>query len=173
MCPCHIRPLPERSDACLSSSTTTAPTPAQALLLHTIRTSVHVKAHIVTLDERETGLRNLVNFGHTIGHAIEAVLTPEVLHGEAVSVGIVETADPLFFSSLTILPRRQQDTGLRCSTRSKPPVRSLRAEEHISRRCGGLCIEKRMVFFDFVGRIPYIPATETFRFPVSCGHPRG
>ncbi|EUC60327.1 pentafunctional aromatic protein, partial [Rhizoctonia solani AG-3 Rhs1AP] len=44
---------------------------------------------VVTLDERETGLRNLVNFGHTIGHAIEAVLTPTILHGECVAIGMV------------------------------------------------------------------------------------
>ena len=43
----------------------------------------------MTIDERETGLRNLVNFGHTIGHAIEAVLTPTILHGECISVGMI------------------------------------------------------------------------------------
>lgn len=47
----------------------------------------------MTIDERETGLRNLVNFGHTIGHAIEAVLTPTILHGECVSVGMVLEAE--------------------------------------------------------------------------------
>jgi pentafunctional AROM polypeptide len=52
-----------------------------------------VKAHIVTIDERETGLRNLVNFGHSIGHAIEAVLTPSILHGECVSVGMILEAE--------------------------------------------------------------------------------
>lgn len=47
----------------------------------------------MTIDERETGLRNLVNFGHTIGHAIEAVLTPTILHGECVSVGMILEAE--------------------------------------------------------------------------------
>jgi pentafunctional AROM polypeptide len=43
----------------------------------------------MTHEEREsTGLHNLVNFGHTIGHAIEAVLTPRILHGERISVGM-------------------------------------------------------------------------------------
>ena len=56
--------------------------------------SISVKAHIVTNDERETtGLRNLVNFGHTIGHAIEAVLTPSMLHGECISVGMFLEAE--------------------------------------------------------------------------------
>ncbi|KAF5381748.1 hypothetical protein D9615_005411 [Tricholomella constricta] len=66
---------------------------AQELLLSVIVGSISVKAHIVTIDERETGLRNLVNFGHTIGHAIEAVLTPTVLHGECVSVGMILEAE--------------------------------------------------------------------------------
>lgn len=55
--------------------------------------SISVKAHIVTIDERETGLRNLVNFGHTIGHAIEAILTPTILHGECVSIGMILEAE--------------------------------------------------------------------------------
>jgi pentafunctional AROM polypeptide len=55
--------------------------------------SISVKAHIVTIDERETGLRNLVNFGHSIGHAIEAVLTPTILHGECVSIGMILEAE--------------------------------------------------------------------------------
>ncbi|KAH9915439.1 aromatic amino acid family biosynthesis-like protein [Epithele typhae] len=66
---------------------------AQELLLSVIAGSIGVKAHIVTIDERETGLRNLVNFGHTIGHAIEAVLTPVMLHGECVSVGMILEAE--------------------------------------------------------------------------------
>lgn len=68
-------------------------TEAQSLLLRVVTGSIYVKAHIVTIDERETGLRNLVNFGHTIGHAIEAVLTPSMLHGECVSVGIILEAE--------------------------------------------------------------------------------
>jgi len=66
---------------------------AQGLLLRVITGSISVKAHIVTIDERETGLRNLVNFGHTIGHAIEAVLTPTILHGECVSIGMILEAE--------------------------------------------------------------------------------
>lgn len=68
-------------------------TDAQQLLLNIIIGSISVKAYIVTKDERETGLRNLVNFGHTVGHAIEAVLTPTILHGECVSVGMVLEAE--------------------------------------------------------------------------------
>jgi len=63
---------------------------AQELLLSVIVGLISVKAHIVTNDERETTrLCNLVNFGHTIGYAIEAVLTPSILHSECISIGMI------------------------------------------------------------------------------------
>ncbi|ODV63497.1 pentafunctional protein ARO1p [Ascoidea rubescens DSM 1968] len=55
--------------------------------------SIKVKAEVVSKDEREGGLRNLLNFGHTIGHAIEAILTPQALHGECVSIGAIKEAE--------------------------------------------------------------------------------
>lgn len=54
---------------------------------------MRVKAHVVSNDEREGGLRNLLNFGHSIGHAIEAILFPQMLHGECVSLGMVKEAE--------------------------------------------------------------------------------
>ncbi|KPI40458.1 Pentafunctional AROM polypeptide [Cyphellophora attinorum] len=58
-------------------------------LIRAISESAKFKARVVTEDEREGGLRNLLNFGHSIGHAIEAFLTPQVLHGECVAIGMV------------------------------------------------------------------------------------
>lgn len=55
--------------------------------------SVDVKACVVSADEREGGLRNLLNFGHSVGHAIEGILTPEILHGECVAIGMVLEAE--------------------------------------------------------------------------------
>ncbi|KAF2832538.1 Shikimate dehydrogenase [Ophiobolus disseminans] len=55
--------------------------------------SVRVKAEVVSADEREGGLRNLLNFGHSIGHAYEAILTPQILHGECVAMGMVKEAE--------------------------------------------------------------------------------
>ncbi|MBE7179685.1 MAG: 3-phosphoshikimate 1-carboxyvinyltransferase [Terriglobus roseus] len=55
--------------------------------------SIGVKAQVVSADEKEGGLRNLLNFGHSIGHAIEAILTPQVLHGECVAMGMVKEAE--------------------------------------------------------------------------------
>src|SRR5207245_6141038 len=50
------------------------------------------KAAIVALDEREAGRRAILNFGHTVGHAIEATSKYEALHGEAIAIGMVYEA---------------------------------------------------------------------------------
>ncbi|PVV04606.1 hypothetical protein BB560_000892 [Smittium megazygosporum] len=63
------------------------------LLLRVVSSSVRMKAHVVTVDEREAGLRGLLNFGHTIGHAIESTTAPYLLHGECVSIGCVLEAE--------------------------------------------------------------------------------
>ncbi|KAH0258049.1 AROM pentafunctional protein, ARO1, partial [Aureobasidium melanogenum] len=55
--------------------------------------SARIKAEVVSADEREGGLRNILNFGHSIGHAIEAILTPQILHGECVAIGMVKEAE--------------------------------------------------------------------------------
>ena len=63
-------------------------------LAHAVRRSCEVKASVVAADEREGGLRAILNFGHTFGHAIEAGLGyGEWLHGEAVGCGMVMAAD--------------------------------------------------------------------------------
>ena len=65
-----------------------------ALLIHAIRRSCEIKAQVVGADEREGGLRAILNFGHTFGHAIEAGLGFGVwLHGEAVAAGMVMAAE--------------------------------------------------------------------------------
>ncbi|PUU76989.1 3-dehydroquinate synthase-domain-containing protein [Tuber borchii] len=55
--------------------------------------SVRVKAYVVSADEREGGLGNLFNFGHSIGHAIKAILFPQMLHGEYVAIGMIKEAE--------------------------------------------------------------------------------
>lgn len=65
----------------------------QDILKRTILSSAKFKAEVVSKDEREGGLRNLLNFGHSIGHAIEAILAPQVLHGECVAIGMVKEAE--------------------------------------------------------------------------------
>ncbi len=50
--------------------------------------SVEIKSDIVSRDERENGLRKVLNFGHTIGHAVEIISGYSLLHGEAVAIGM-------------------------------------------------------------------------------------
>ena len=61
-----------------------------AALAHAVRRSCEIKAWVVAQDEREAGLRAILNFGHTFGHAIETGLGHGAwLHGEAVGCGMV------------------------------------------------------------------------------------
>jgi 3-dehydroquinate synthase len=57
-------------------------------MLSLIVRSIEIKADIVSRDEREEGLRKTLNFGHTIGHAVELVSGYSLLHGEAVAIGM-------------------------------------------------------------------------------------
>lgn len=64
-----------------------------ATLAEALYEGCKVKAHVVSVDEREGGLRAILNLGHTIGHALEAVAGyGELLHGEAISIGMVGSA---------------------------------------------------------------------------------
>ncbi|NYT62978.1 3-dehydroquinate synthase [Alcaligenaceae bacterium] len=63
-------------------------------ITYAIQRSCELKAYVVSQDERESGLRAILNFGHTFGHAIEAGLGyGEWLHGEAVGCGMVQAAE--------------------------------------------------------------------------------
>lgn len=63
-------------------------------LAYAVRRSCEIKAAVVGVDEREGGLRAILNFGHTFGHAIEAGMGYGAwLHGEAVGAGMVMAAD--------------------------------------------------------------------------------
>jgi 3-dehydroquinate synthase len=65
-----------------------------AALMHVIERSCHNKAEIVAADEQESGIRAILNLGHTFGHAIETGLGYGTwLHGEAVAVGMAMAAD--------------------------------------------------------------------------------
>ena len=85
-------------------------------LAHAVKRSCEIKAMVVGQDEREAGLRAILNFGHTFGHAIEAGLGyGEWLHGEAVGCGMVMAAhlsqrlggvDAAFVQRLTSLIER-------------------------------------------------------------------
>lgn len=61
-----------------------------AAITRVVAASVAMKAEVVGIDERESGLRMILNFGHTLGHAIEAVTGyKKLLHGEAIAWGML------------------------------------------------------------------------------------
>jgi 3-dehydroquinate synthase len=88
----------------------------QNAMAYAVRRSCEIKATVVALDERDTGARAMLNFGHTFGHAIEAGLGFGTwLHGEAVGCGMVMAANlsqrlglvaPEFVQRLVSLVRR-------------------------------------------------------------------
>ena len=61
----------------------------RAVLEEIVDRSCRIKQGIVVVDERETGLRRILNLGHTVGHAIEAASEYKISHGEGVAIGMV------------------------------------------------------------------------------------
>ncbi len=59
-----------------------------------IERSLRIKKAVVEEDEKETGLRRVLNFGHTLGHGIEGVCTPALYHGECVALGMLPMCAP-------------------------------------------------------------------------------
>ena len=62
------------------------------VLKEVVSRTAKIKADVVTLDEEDLGLRNILNYGHTIGHAIESVSDFKIGHGEAVAMGMLVAA---------------------------------------------------------------------------------
>jgi len=78
------------------------------VLLPAIAESCRIKARIVTADERESGLRRVLNYGHTIGHALEAITKyRRFRHGEAIAYGMVAAAN-LAAARGALSPRERQ-----------------------------------------------------------------
>jgi 3-dehydroquinate synthase len=62
----------------------------ESILIKVIKISCEIKAEIVEKDEKESGLRKLLNYGHTLGHAIETLTQyKKYSHGEAIGIGMV------------------------------------------------------------------------------------
>jgi 3-dehydroquinate synthase len=115
-----------------------------AAMAYAVKRSCEIKAWVVGQDEREAGLRAILNFGHTFGHAIEAGMGyGQWLHGEAVGCGLVMAArlsealglvDGVFVERLTTLVRR---AGLPVVA----PV--LDAQDNVGRYLGLMRVDKK------------------------------
>jgi 3-dehydroquinate synthase len=103
-----------------------------ASLLPIIAESCAIKARIVEADERESGLRRTLNFGHTAGHALEAVTKyRRFRHGEAIAYGMLAAAE--LGTSRRVFPRADRDAlaAQIVQMGPLPPVADLSAAEVI------------------------------------------
>jgi len=62
------------------------------VLENIVEKNARIKAPVVETDEKESGLRTLLNFGHTVGHAVEAIMDFKIKHGRAVAIGMIAAA---------------------------------------------------------------------------------
>jgi 3-dehydroquinate synthase len=98
-----------------------ADAPDDATALHLVQRSIEIKVGVVQQDERELGLRKTLNFGHTIGHAIEHVSAYGVPHGDAVAIGMV--AEAILAERLGIAGRGLADAVATVCDAANLPVR--------------------------------------------------
>ena len=97
-----------------------------AALTAIISESCRIKASVVAADEKEAGLRRILNFGHTAGHALEAVTKyKRFRHGEAVAYGMLVAAE--IAARRTVMPAgdREALAGLITRLGPLPPIADL------------------------------------------------
>lgn len=90
-----------------------------------LRRNVEIKAEVVSADERESGLREILNYGHTLGHAFEAAGGySKLLHGEAVAIGMMAAAEIGRRAGVTppALVERQRSLIERAGLPVRPPA---------------------------------------------------
>jgi 3-dehydroquinate synthase len=91
-----------------------------------IEESCRIKAEVVSQDEREGGLRRILNFGHTIGHALEAITKyRRFRHGEAIAYGMLGAADLAVARGALADGERQALARLIAQLGPLPPVADL------------------------------------------------
>lgn len=143
-------------------------------LAHAVKRSCEIKAWVVGQDERESGLRAILNFGHTFGHAIEAGLGyGEWLHGEAVGCGMVMAID--LSHRLGLVDAAYADRLTRLIERAHLPIRgpALGADRYLElmrvdkKSEGG---EIRFVVIEAPGRAAMRPAPEALVRDVIAAH---
>ena len=79
------------------------------LLENIIARSVEIKSGIVLQDEKDTGLRNILNYGHTVGHAIETVSGFKIKHGNGVAMGMAAAGRISYNSGILSCPIRREE----------------------------------------------------------------
>ena len=130
-------------------------------LAHIVARSCQIKARVVEQDEREGGLRAILNYGHTIGHALEAISRyGKYLHGEAISIGQVAASiisrDMLGLDQTQVnrIKRLFQQAGLPTSVRlTKPQLVKVFAAMKLDKKVSGG--EVKFVLARKVGQVEF------------------
>ena len=121
-----------------------------------IAMSVRIKADVVKQDEREGGLRRILNFGHTLGHALEAETGYGLLHGEAVAFGMVAAARLSERRGRLDAQQRRRIESVICNYRSLPVLVDLDARSIAERAAGdkkSVDGKLRFVLADAIGQV--------------------
>ncbi len=146
----------------------------KAALAHAVQRSCEIKAAVVGQDEREGGLRAILNFGHTFGHAIETGMGYGAwLHGEAVGCGMVLAADlsaRLGLVDAALVPRLTQlcqRAGLPVLAPRLPIERWMALMRGDKKSEAG---EIRFVVIDGLGRATVKPAPDAMVAAVIAAH---
>jgi 3-dehydroquinate synthase len=133
-------------------------------VMHAQGRCCELKAHIVAEDERETGLRVVLNYGHTVGHALEAAGSFRVLkHGEAVLLGMM--AEGYIAREMSLLApealERIIDLLRRIPLKARwspiTPARVLQALKHDTKSADG---KNRMVLPTHIGEVQVVDSIE-------------
>jgi 3-dehydroquinate synthase len=97
-----------------------------SVLVPAIEESCRIKADVVSKDERESGLRRILNYGHTVGHALEAVTKyRRFRHGEAIAIGMLAAADLAASRGALAAPDREALASLITALGPLPAVADL------------------------------------------------
>jgi 3-dehydroquinate synthase len=126
------------------------------LLEEAVARSAAIKAAIVSKDERDAGIRNILNFGHTIGHAVESASDFRIRHGQAVATGMVKAS--AIACRLGLFPRSQLNrlknlllqAGLPVTMPEVEMARVIAAMEHDKKVQGG---KVRFILPRSIGRV--------------------
>ncbi|MBN1365989.1 MAG: 3-dehydroquinate synthase [Syntrophaceae bacterium] len=103
------------------------------LMLNIVENCCRIKKSVVEIDEKEQGLRRILNFGHTLGHALEAISKFTITHGEGVAMGM--TAAALISQKMGYLKNRETERIESLISKAGLPVKipqSLNAENIIA-----------------------------------------
>lgn len=118
-----------------------------------IISALKVKARVVEIDEKEAGLRKILNFGHTIGHSIEILSNFDIPHGRAVGIGMA--AETLISEKIGILKLEEQERILVLLKKSKllDKHSNLSADEIIRKTTSDKKSKKGVAEYSLIKRI--------------------